>query len=94
MISLSRSQHKVTYRLQRSDKHEYSWMASKLPAALYSDLTKAAGLLGFLTLYLDNRAAARAHKWHEEGEKESARRHEEKMAVLREVVGELKRQKD
>ena len=69
-------------------------MASKLPQTLYSDLTKVAGLLGFLTLYLDNRAAARARKWHEEGEKESARRHEEKMGVLREVVDEFKRNRD
>ena len=65
-------------------------MPSKLTKALYSDLTKVAGLLGFLTLYFDHRAAARARKWHEEGEKESARRHEEKMSILREVVNEFK----
>ena len=69
-------------------------MPSKLPQALYSDLTKVAGLLGFLTLYFDHRAAARARKWHEEGEKESARRHDEKMGVLRQVVEELARQRE
>ena len=69
-------------------------MPSKLPQALYSDLTKIAGLLGLLTLYFDHRAAARARKWHQEGEKESARRPEEKMDVLREAVEELARQRD